>query len=48
MINIPKGEFRIIKTIQISESGKRSSINKIIVRNPDLKPALAIQPKKMD
>ncbi|MBB4801169.1 hexosaminidase [Flavobacterium nitrogenifigens] len=46
MINIPKGEFRIIKTIQISESGKRSSINKIIVRNPDLKPALAIQPKK--
>ncbi|WP_289663554.1 family 20 glycosylhydrolase [Flavobacterium panacagri] len=45
-INIPKGEYRIIKTIQISESGKRSSINKIIVRNPDLKPALAIQPKK--
>jgi hexosaminidase len=45
-INIPKGEYRIIKTIQISESGKRSSINKIIVRNPDLKPALKIQPKK--
>lgn len=45
-INIPKGEYRIIKTIQISESGKRSSINKIMVRNPDLKPALAIQPKK--
>lgn len=45
-INIPKGEYRIIKTIQISESGKRSSINKIIVRNPDLRPALAIQPKK--
>ncbi|WP_433834218.1 family 20 glycosylhydrolase [Flavobacterium anhuiense] len=45
-INIPKGEFRIIKTIQISESGKRSSINTIIVRNPDSKPALAIQPKK--
>ncbi|WP_307300582.1 PA14 domain-containing protein [Flavobacterium sp. SORGH_AS_0622] len=45
-INIPKGEYRIIKTIQISESGKRSSINKIIVRNPDLKSALAIQPKK--
>lgn len=45
-INIPKGEYRIIKTIQISESGKRSSINKIIVRNPDLKPALAIQPRK--
>lgn len=45
-INIPKGEYRIIKTIQISESGKRSSINKIIVRNPDLKPALTIQPKK--
>jgi len=46
LINIPKGEYRIIKTIQISESGKRSSINKIIVRNPDLKSALAIQPKK--
>lgn len=45
-INIPKGEYRIIKTIQISESGKRSSINKIIIRNPDLKTALAIQPKK--
>jgi len=45
-INIPKGEYRIIKTIQISESGKRSSINKIIVQNPDLKSALAIQPKK--
>ncbi|MCV2486716.1 family 20 glycosylhydrolase [Flavobacterium sp. SH_e] len=44
-VNIPKGEYRIIKTIQISESGKRSSINKIIVRNPDLKSALAIQPK---
>jgi len=45
-INVPKGEYRIIKTIQISESGKRSSINKIIVRNPELKPALTIQPKK--
>ncbi|AWK03296.1 beta-N-acetylhexosaminidase [Flavobacterium crocinum] len=45
-INIPKGEYRIIKTIQISESGQRSSINKIIVRNPDLKPAITIQPKK--
>ncbi|MBZ4037315.1 family 20 glycosylhydrolase [Flavobacterium sp. 17A] len=45
-IHIPNGEYRIIKTIQISESGKRSSINKIIVRNPDLKPALAIQPTK--
>ncbi|PBJ11074.1 family 20 glycosylhydrolase [Flavobacterium sp. ACN6] len=45
-IHIPKGEYRIIKTIQISESGKRSSINKIIVRNPDLKPDLDIQPKK--
>jgi len=45
-INIPKGEYRIIKTIQISESGKRSSINRIIVRNPELKPALIIQPKK--
>jgi len=45
-INVPKGEYRIIKTIQISESGKRSSINKIIVRNPDLKPALTIKPKK--
>ncbi len=45
-INIPKGEYRIIKTIQISESGKRSSINKIIIRNPELKHALVIQPKK--
>ncbi|CAM3721251.1 family 20 glycosylhydrolase [Flavobacterium chungbukense] len=45
-INIPKGEYRIIKTIQISKSGKRSSINKIIVRNPDLKSALTIQQKK--
>ncbi|MFD1601288.1 family 20 glycosylhydrolase [Flavobacterium artemisiae] len=45
-IHIPKGEFRIIKTIQISESGKRSSINKIIVRNPDLKPSLKMQLKK--
>jgi hexosaminidase len=45
-INIPKGEYRTIKTIQISESGKRSSINKIIVRNPDVKPSFAIQPKK--
>ncbi|KAF2512095.1 family 20 glycosylhydrolase [Flavobacterium zhairuonense] len=45
-INIPKGEYRIIKIIQISESGKRSSINKIIIRNPDLKPTLAIQPTK--
>ncbi|UWY28976.1 family 20 glycosylhydrolase [Flavobacterium sp. TR2] len=45
-VNIPKGEYRVIKTIQISESGKRSSINKIIVRNSDQKPSLAIQPKK--
>lgn len=46
IVNIPKGEFRITKVIQISESGRRSSINKIIVRNPDLKPALAVEPKK--
>ncbi|WP_026728311.1 family 20 glycosylhydrolase [Flavobacterium denitrificans] len=45
-INVPKGEYRIIKTIQISENGKRSSINKIIIQNPDLKPTLAIQPTK--
>lgn len=45
-INIPKGEFRTIKTVQISPSGRRSSINKIIVRNSDLKPALAIKPTK--
>lgn len=45
-INIPKGEFRIIKTIQISPSGRRSSISKILVRNPDLKSALAIKPTK--
>ncbi|WP_428231057.1 family 20 glycosylhydrolase [Flavobacterium sp.] len=45
-INIPKGEFRIIKTVQISPSGRRSSISKILVRNPDLKSALAIKPTK--
>ncbi|PIF31718.1 hexosaminidase [Flavobacterium sp. 9] len=45
-INIPKGEFRIIKTVQISPSGRRSSINKILVRNPELKSALAIKPTK--
>ncbi|WP_035653147.1 family 20 glycosylhydrolase [Flavobacterium sp. ASV13] len=45
-INIPKGEYRIIKTVQISPSGRRSSISKILVRNPDLKSALAIQPTK--
>ncbi|WP_348800480.1 family 20 glycosylhydrolase [Flavobacterium adhaerens] len=45
-INIPKGEFRIIKTVQISPSGKRSSINTIIVRNPEIKPALSINPKQ--
>ncbi|WP_264525561.1 family 20 glycosylhydrolase [Flavobacterium sp. N502536] len=45
-INIPKGEFRTIKTVQISSGGRRSSINKIIIRNPDLKPALALKPTK--
>jgi hexosaminidase len=45
-INIPKGEYRIIKTIQISPSARKSSINKILVRNPDLKSALAIKPTK--
>ncbi|WP_291287188.1 family 20 glycosylhydrolase [Flavobacterium sp.] len=45
-INIPKGEFRTIKTVQISPGGRRSSINKIIIRNPDLKPALALKPIK--
>ncbi|TDO98469.1 family 20 glycosylhydrolase [Flavobacterium sp. 245] len=45
-INIPKGEYRIIKTVQINPSGRRSSISKILVRNPDLKSALAIKPTK--
>ncbi|CAI2765715.1 family 20 glycosylhydrolase [Flavobacterium collinsii] len=45
-INIPQGEFRTIKTVQISPGGRRSSINKIIIRNPDLKPALAQKPTK--
>ncbi|PTS89452.1 beta-N-acetylhexosaminidase, partial [Flavobacterium sp. HMWF030] len=45
-VNIPKGEFRIIKTVQISPSGRRSSINKIIVKNPDLKSAVAVKPTK--
>lgn len=45
-INIPKGEYRIIKTVQISESGRKSSINKVLIRNPELKSALAIKPTK--
>lgn len=45
-INIPKGEYRTIKTVQISPSGRKSSINKIIVKNPDLKTALSIKPTK--
>ncbi len=45
-INIPKGEFRIIKTVQISPSGRRSSINKILVRNPESKSILDIKPTK--
>jgi hexosaminidase len=45
-INIPKGEFRIIKTVQISPSGRKSSISKILVRNPELKSALAVKPAK--
>jgi hexosaminidase len=45
-INIPKGEYRIIKTVQISESGRRSSISKILVRNPEVKTELAIRPTK--
>ena len=45
-IHIPKGEYRIIKTVQISESGRKSSINKILVRNPEVKSALAIKPTK--
>lgn len=45
-INIPKGEFRTIKTVQISPSGRRSSISKILVRNPELKSALAVKPTK--
>lgn len=45
-INIPKGEYRIIKTVQIGPSDRRSSISKILVRNPELKSALAIKPTK--
>jgi hexosaminidase len=45
-INIPKGEYRIIKTVQISESGKRSSISKIIIKNSDVIPSIPIQPTK--
>jgi len=45
-INIPKGQYRIIKIIQINSGGRRSSINKIVVRNPDLKSALTIKPIK--
>ncbi|ABQ03709.1 family 20 glycosylhydrolase [Flavobacterium johnsoniae] len=45
-IHIPKGEFRIIKTVQISPGGRKSSISKILVRNPDLKPTLALKPTK--
>lgn len=46
MITIPKGEFRKIKTIQISPSGKRSSITTTLVNNSEMQPALAIQPTK--
>ena len=45
-INIPNGEYRIIKTVQINSAGRRSSINKIIVRNAEVKPALNIHLKK--
>jgi hexosaminidase len=45
-INIPKGEYRIIKTVQISPSGRKSSISKILITNPEQKPALATKPIK--
>ena len=45
-INIPKGEFRVIKTVQISPSGRKSSISKILIRNPEQKPALGAKPTK--
>lgn len=45
-ITIPKGEYRVVKTVQISESGLKSSITKTLLRNPELMPALNIQPKK--
>lgn len=45
-INIPKGEFRTIKTIQISESGKRSSINKVIIKNSETLAAQKVKATK--
>lgn len=45
-VNIPKGEYRIIKTVQISESGLKSSITKALIRNPEMMSALKIKPTK--
>lgn len=45
-INVPKGEFRTLKTVQISNSGKRSSINKVIIKNADVIHAQNILPTK--
>ncbi|KVV13248.1 family 20 glycosylhydrolase [Flavobacterium sp. TAB 87] len=45
-ITVPEGEHRIIKVVQISESGRRSSITKIAVTNSKTLPALVVKPKK--
>ena len=45
-ITIPKGEYRTIKTVQISESGLKSSITKTLVKNSEIMKALKIKPKK--
>ncbi|WP_432222487.1 family 20 glycosylhydrolase [Flavobacterium sp. TMP13] len=45
-ITVPEGEHRIIKVVQISQSGRRSSITKIAVTNSKTLPALVVKPKK--
>lgn len=45
-IYIPKGEFRNIKVVQISPSGRRSSVTTISVKNLETQPALTIKPTK--
>ncbi|MBY0244083.1 MAG: family 20 glycosylhydrolase [Sphingobacteriaceae bacterium] len=45
-IDIPKGEYRTIKVVQISPSGKKSSIVKVNVKNSAPLPAQKIEPNQ--
>lgn len=45
-ITIPEGEYHTIKVVQISESGRRSSITKIEVKNLKMLPAILVKPTK--